>query len=151
MSNLSRTYPFSPRSHRICVTSDTSELKKIRDFIEQTARKLGFGEQATYNIALAVDEACANIIRHSYRHDTSREFCLEIFAEEGSITINIIDNGATFDPLSLAPPNMKEYFNKFMKGGLGVPIIRRFIDDIRYQSADSEHPYNVLTLVKRIS
>ncbi len=151
MTKLSRTYPFSPRSHRICVTSDTSELKKIRDFIERTALQLGFAEQATYNIALAVDEACANIIRHSYKHDTTREFCLEIFVEQSCLTINIIDNGATFDPLSLAPPNMKEYFSKFMKGGLGIPIIRKFIDEIRYQSADSDHPYNVLTLVKRLS
>lgn len=135
---------------RLCVPGDTAELQRIRAFVEAKARGFGFSDQGVYNITLAVDEACSNVIRHAYRHDRNKEFCVEIQFEHGKFVVQIFDSGVAFNPLNLKPPNMKEYFEKFMKGGLGVNIIRKVVDTIEYIPANSSHPFNILKIIKSL-
>ena len=132
----------------ICVCSSTEELHRVRDFIQAKALELGFSEQGCYNITLAVDEACSNVIRHTYRNNQEQEFCIEVYQEQEQLIIKIMDSGATFNPLSLPLPKMQDYFKKFMKGGLGVPIIRKLVDQIEYIPADASQPFNILKLIK---
>ncbi len=135
---------------RICIPGDTAELAKVREFVEMMARSCGFTEEGAYKIVIAVDEACSNLIRHSYQLDNSRQLCVQVENLGKTLTIKIIDSGNSFNPLSVPPPDMGEYFRKFMRGGLGVHIIRQLIDQIEYIPADSSHPFNILKLVKSL-
>ncbi len=140
----------STNEMRICVPGNTAELQRVRSFVASKARKSGFSEQGVYNLTLAVDEACSNVIRHAYRHDNSREFCVEIDLEQGQFIVKIFDSGSAFNPLSISAPAMKEYFEKFMRGGLGISIIKKVIDNIEYIPADAKHPFNILKLIKTL-
>ena len=135
---------------RICIPGDTAELVRVREFVEEMARRCGFTEEGAYKIVIAVDEACSNLIRHSYKLDSSRQLCIQVETAGKTITIKIIDSGISFNPLNVPPPDMGEYFRKFMHGGLGVHIIRQLIDQIEYIPADSSHPFNILKLVKSL-
>lgn len=135
---------------RICVPGNTAELVKIRSFVESKARQCGFTEEGAYKVVIAVDEACSNLMRHSYKLDSSRMLCVQIDAHTNALSIQIVDSGSSFNPLSVPPPDMAEYFRKYMRGGLGVHIIRQLIDQIEYIPADSSHPFNILRLVKNI-
>ena len=135
---------------RICIPGDTAELAKVREFVETIARRCGFTEEGAYKIVIAVDEACSNLIRHSYKLDSSRQLCIQVENAGKTLTIEIIDSGNSFNPLNVPPPDMSEYFRKFMRGGLGVHIIRQLIDQVEYIPADSSHPFNILKLVKSL-
>lgn len=138
------------KEQRICIPGDTAELAKVRNFVEMIARRCGFTEEGAYKIVIAVDEACSNLIRHSYKLDSSRQLCVQVEVVSNSLTIKIIDTGNSFNPLNVPPPDMGEYFRKFMRGGLGVHIIRQLIDQVEYIPADSSHPFNILKLVKSL-
>lgn len=48
--------------------SNTRVLGIIRHFVTSLARQMGFEDEAVDQIELAVDEACANVVRHAYKH-----------------------------------------------------------------------------------
>jgi serine/threonine-protein kinase RsbW len=136
---------------RLSAHGDTSELEKIRAFVGDKARSCGFSEQGALKVTLAVDEACSNLIRHSYQHDTAKEFAVEVSIDDDRLIIEILDSGMAFNPLSVAPPNLKEYAEQHRRGGFGVHIIRMTMDSVEYFPADTLHPLNRLKLTKKIN
>jgi serine/threonine-protein kinase RsbW len=138
---------------RLYATGDTSELEKIRSFVAERARAVGFSEQGTMKITLAVDEACSNLIRHSYNHDASKEFAVDVSFDDANtnLTIEILDSGSAFDPLTVAAPNLSEYAEQHRRGGFGVHIIRMTMDKVEYFPADARHSMNRLKLTKKVN
>ena len=137
---------------RLTATGDTTELERIRHFVEGKAREFGFSEQNTHKIALAVDEACSNLIRHGYHLDASQQFFVQISADASDrLMIEIFDSGAAFNPMNVAEPNLKEYAAQHRRGGFGVQIIRMIMDAVEYLPADAAQPLNCLKLVKKLS
>jgi serine/threonine-protein kinase RsbW len=138
-------------NNQISATGSTAELEKIRDFVGTQAQLFGFGEIDAFQIALAVDEACSNLIRHSYHNDDTRQFVVKIEKNNSEIIIQVMDNGDAFNPMSVPEPDMEEYFKKFKRGGLGVQIMRKVMDKIEYLPAQTPSALNVLSLTKRIA
>jgi serine/threonine-protein kinase RsbW len=136
---------------RIVANGDTSELSEIRRFVEANAEQFGFSESESAKIALAVDEACSNIIRHSYHNDISREFVIELDQKNRQFIISILDEGQPFNPLSIPSPNMKEYLAQYRHGGLGIHIIKMVMDAIDYAPASNPTGWNRLTLMKALA
>ncbi len=119
---------------RIC--SDPSELAAVRARVTTQAEAAGFGDTEVNEIALAVDEALANVIRHGYGGpcDQPIEIRLErINGSEGdAIHITIRDFGRQVDPTQIAGRALED----IKPGGLGVHIIRTVMDQVTYTPAD---------------
>ena len=135
----------------ICASSDFEELSRIRDFVKKSALTYGFEEHQAQQIALAVDEACSNLIRHAFNFDKKREICIEIETDKNSFIVKVLDDGAPFNPLEVNPPDMKEYFRKYQRGGLGISIMRKVMDKILYQASNKKNPKNILKLIKNMN
>ncbi|TAL70936.1 MAG: ATP-binding protein [Bacteroidetes bacterium] len=135
----------------ICCCGDFSELYRIRKFIYKNAQLFGFDENESNKIALAVDEACTNLIKHSFNLDKSKEFCVTIEPSTLKFTIKILDSGEPFNPLQVVETNMNEYFKGYKKGGLGIQIIRAVMDEISYLPSNIERKENILILTKILS
>ncbi len=127
---------------------DLSELERIREFIIVKASDFGFSEEISYKIALAVDEACSNLIKHSFKFDPSKIINIKVQTENNSFTVIISDNGSPFDPKIVPTPDMQEYFDHFKRGGLGVHIIRSVMDEIDYLTSNINGYNNQLILRK---
>ena len=136
------------KENYICACADFSELVKIRDFVINKALGAGFNEGDANKIALAVDEACTNLMKHSFNLDKTREFCVKIELSTYKFIIKILAQGLPFNPLQVSSLNMKEYFKNYKKGGLGIQIIRSIMDEISYLPSDVESKENVLILTK---
>ena len=126
------------------VVAAMESLSGIATLLEEHLRESGVGEKDIFEIGLAVDEACANIILYGYGE------------EEGSITISscvrshrvevtISDRGTPFDPLSVPPPDLAADVDHRKIGGLGIHLIRSMTDQVSYHHRDGT---NHLTLVK---
>ena len=142
MLDTNKTY------NKLCVFGDTNELNRIRDFVNENALFFGFTEEQSYKICLAVDEACSNLIRHSFKYDNTKEICIVIESVIDRFTINIIDKGETYNPLDYNTPDMIEYLKTYKKGGLGVHIIKSVMDEISYLPAINKNTENTLMLTK---
>jgi serine/threonine-protein kinase RsbW len=138
-------------NNTICISSDTAELSKVREFILQNAIAFGFSDEQSYKISLAVDEACSNLIRHAFKLDAKNNIYIEIEISTGIFSVKILDNGIPFDPLTVESPDMKEYFKQFKHGGLGIYIMRSVMDEIKYFPSSNNNSCNILKLTKLLS
>ncbi len=116
----------------IIIPAQMSYLRQVRDFIEYFGKKHRFSEKIINSFKLVVDEACTNIIRHGYRDIKNGQIVIRAIARRLSLTIVIIDQGQSFDPRQVKNPDLQKYISIGKKGGLGIFMMRKLMDDIRY-------------------
>jgi len=133
----------------IHIESRTERLIAVREFISAAAREFGFPDEEVSKIALAVDEACTNIIKHAYQFDPGKKIAITVKPAEGAFEVVIHDNGNNFNPADVQAPDMKEYLSHYRKGGLGVYLMKTLMDKIEYNIRPGQT--NEVRLVKYLS
>jgi anti-sigma regulatory factor (Ser/Thr protein kinase) len=114
-------------------------LSGARELVTAVARRLGFEETVSCQIALAVDEALANVIRHGYSSRNDRPIWVSIWPlgsgpdEAVGIRVMIEDEARQVEPDAIRGRDLED----IRPGGLGVHIIREVMDDARYEKRDS--------------
>jgi len=122
-------------------------LDEIRDFVAQVAREGGFTEKEIYSLQLAADEAASNIIEHAYEGITDASLDITCDMQGEMIIITMRDAGAPFDPSKVKQPNLKADLSERQIGGLGLYLMRKIMDEVRYES--DAKTGNLLTMIKR--
>lgn len=112
------------------IPSRTDNLEIIRDFIIGIAKKFGFDDDGISEIELAVDEACANVIKHAYNYDESKKIDITVETNSSKLTITISDQGRGFDPSRLESPEQR--LQKHARGGLGIALIKKVMDEVSF-------------------
>jgi len=136
------------RTFALHVPSSTENLALIRDFVSNIGTQAGLDDKEVARIALAVDEACANVIEHAYGADNRREVKIRALVDEQTLEFDIIDTGHGFDPAQIEQPNVEELIRQRKSGGLGLRLIRSIMDDVQYQIVPGEK--NELRMIKRL-
>lgn len=126
-----------------------TSLPQISDFISETAERADFGNKAIYQVQLAVDEACTNIIEHGYGGEDKGDIDCSIIIGQQDITIVLRDRGKPFKMDKVPQPKLNVPLEELQSRGVGVFLMQQMMDEIKYErTTDSE---NVLTMVKRKS
>lgn len=143
------------RKETLKVSGEYKNLRRIRAFVNRLTGQAGFGEEESYKVQLAVDEACSNIIEHAYGGENKGEIeCVCAFTKD-LFFVQLKDQGRPFNPDSIEFPDLKSTLQEREIGGLGVYFIRQLMDKISYKSipisvSGESHPMvNELTMVKR--
>ncbi len=122
-------------------------LEKITSQVVQAAKEAGLSENAIYDVELAVDEACSNIIEHSYTEEGKGEIeCICQVLPDG-LKIFLRDSGCYFNPDRIPPPDIKSHITKRKPRGLGLFFMRKLMDEVRFDPCEGEG--TLLTMVKR--
>ncbi len=119
-------------------------LGELRDFVTRVGKKYGFSERIVNAFKLSIDEAATNIIKHAYR-DWEGDITLRVMAKRNSLTMVLIDQGKYFDPRQVNSPDLQRYVEIGKRGGLGIFIMRRLLDEIDYRKSEEG---NELWMVK---
>ncbi len=132
---------------RLTVRADAANLARIADFIRCATAAWCRDEQESYDIQMAVDEACANIIAYAYASAEEGTIDLEVSCAPEACTITIRDRGVPFDPATVPPPDVEAPLEDRAIGGLGLYLMRRLMDEVAFEFS-AEHG-NTLRMVKR--
>jgi serine/threonine-protein kinase RsbW len=122
-------------------------LDEIREFVAQTAREGGFTEKEIYSLQLAADEAASNIIEHAYVGISNADLNVTCGVRGDTLIITMRDTGISFDPSNVKQPNLKADLSERQIGGLGMYLMRKLMDEVRYES--NPKTGNLLTMIKR--
>ena len=140
---------FNMNKDRLIVKSSTANLIIIRKFINIKAKTFGFSSNEIEDIVLAVDEACTNIIEHSYHSKPNLDIEISVSFSKSNIVIRIIDYVETFETSSFKDLNLELYHKQRRVGGLGVYLMKTLMDDVRYTSVKNK--YNQVLLTKKLA
>ncbi|PWH17837.1 MAG: hypothetical protein DDG60_01205 [Anaerolineae bacterium] len=123
-------------------------LDLIRDFVGEIARQAKMDEREIYNVQLAVDEACSNIIEYAYEGIPDGQIEITVLATREALTILIRDQGKPFNPDEIAEPDVEAALEDRPIGGLGLFFMRKLMDEVRFVHTPGQG--NLLTMVKRL-
>jgi anti-sigma regulatory factor (Ser/Thr protein kinase) len=149
------TSTLGPPHIRVQMLSDPTYLSGARELVASVARRLGFSEEGCGQIALAVDEALCNVIRHGYERRKDAPIWINLWplpAANGTktrlsgpgIAIVLEDEAKQVDPSIIKSRDLDE----IRPGGLGVHIIQQVMDEAVYEKRDEKGMR--LTLIKRV-
>ncbi len=108
-------------------------LHELLTFIRSEAKKRGFPENLLQRIELVAEEALVNVFVHGYAHKDGEVEVGCLISDDLSLTIEIRDKGVSFDPLSLADPDVQADLADRKIGGMGVFLIRKMADRVAYR------------------
>jgi serine phosphatase RsbU (regulator of sigma subunit)/anti-sigma regulatory factor (Ser/Thr protein kinase) len=123
---------------KINLPADSKNLIKVRDFVVKYGKKMGMSPKQTSEVKLAVDEAVSNIIRHAYVGKKGA-FQIEMKKLEDAVELKIKDQGVEFDWNSVLEPDLYKYVETRRKGGLGIWLIKKLIDEVEYNRIDASN------------
>lgn len=123
--------------YKITQKAVLENLSALRNFIERSCRHIEMGDGIRFDLQLAVDEACTNIITHGFKHLEPGLIKITFHRYPDRIVITILDNGHPFDPEKAPAPDVGSHWRHRKIGGLGLFLIKELVDEVRYQK-DSE-------------
>lgn len=135
--------------HQITRSAELSSLAEFRKYISMVCRQYPeVDENIVYDLQLAVDEACTNIISHGYKGLNPGSIVLALEFKGDSFEINLTDFGHAFEPSETSAPNIDAGLEDRPTGGFGLYFIYQTMDNIDYAT----NIYgNRLTFIKRLN
>ena len=122
------------------IRSNPEYLRIVRFAVRQVGLVVGFEEKTREMIALAVEEALTNVIRHSYGGPCEEQIIIKLNRIDGSpegrvgLEITVRDFGRKVDPETIKGRNL----DHIRPGGLGVHLIKSVMDEVEYCSAQGQ-------------
>jgi serine/threonine-protein kinase RsbW len=134
-----------PYKKDLRITNETKNLSLVRQVVGEVLDRTPFGKDDKAKIILAIDEAVANVVEHAYEGSRG-DIDLVFLLDDDRLEITIRDNGKKFNPELIPTPDIHEHIKRGLKGGLGMFLMRKIMDEVRY-SLDSTY-VNELVMVK---
>ena len=135
--------------HRqITRAAELASLSRFREAIDAACQlQPGIDDQTCYDLKLAVDEACTNIITHGYAGMNPGSIMLALDIDPHRVVMTITDFGHAFEPAEPPMPDVQAGLEDRPTGGFGLFFIYQAMDEVRYTTTEDG---NCLTLVKRL-
>jgi len=118
---------------------DVDSVPFIRGLCRQALEHLRIERAVVEETALALTEACANVVEHAGEH---AEYEVSVDIRDDVCRITVVDDGSGFDPEDVADRDPVE-------GGAGLTLMQALVDRLDFrQDADGRHR---VVLEKRLS
>lgn len=116
---------------KFVLPSDPRYLPVVRGAIGPLAAAVGWDESECRAITLAVDEALANVIRHSYHNRSDGLIELECRERMDGLEFTLLDHGQAPDRSKICAREI----GCDQPGGLGTHIIKGVMDTVSYEKS----------------
>ena len=127
--------------------NDASELDRLCQQLTNFGNTFGLSQKFIFQINLALDELFTNIISYGYKDKGEHLIKFAISCEDGTVVIRIEDSGVPFDVAEFEVADPKKTLEDCRVGGLGLHLIRKLMDEIKYRRTDDK---NIVILKKNV-
>lgn len=134
-----------PFVREVSVSGGAAVLPEIIRFVEQACDDAGADPAVRFDLTLAVEEACSNVIEHAYGGKGGK-FELRYETRDRDVIITLHDHGRPFNPKTVARPDTVAPLENRPIGGLGLHLMYELMDEVRFSF--HEHG-NTLVMIKR--
>jgi serine/threonine-protein kinase RsbW len=130
----------------LSIESKLEFVELVSSVVKNVSSKIGFEEDDTNWIELAVHEAVINAITHGNKRAEDKQVDVKFIIEKDGLTITVRDRGEGFDVSDLPDPTDAD--NLLKPSGRGIFYMRTFMDEVQHSS----HPEggSVVRLTKKL-
>lgn len=140
------------KEQRLVLPARYESIRRLCDFVIGAAEEAGLEGEALFQVELAVDEACTNIVEHAYgrRDEGDIQVGYGIHREDGELyfVVRLVDTGDPFDPTAVRQPQACNGVEELQVGGLGMHFMREMMDRVEFHFHDG---WNELIMYKRLA
>ena len=129
------------------VRADPHAVVEATDRLRAWCGAAGIATAAAEDLALALEEAGANVASHALARRPEATFHVRLAQVGGEAVLEVRDPGAPFNPLEAPPPMTTSKDAEQRVGGLGIPLIRGVMTRAAWVRDGEE---NVLTLARAL-
>jgi serine/threonine-protein kinase RsbW len=123
-------------TRRLTIRPELAQLERLADWAEDFVRAAGVPFDRLFAIQLCVEEAVANVIRHSGAADIRQDIAVELVRAEDDVLATVADRGRSFDPTTAPAFCKPASIAAASAGRFGIHLMRSFADDMRYERRD---------------
>lgn len=124
-------------SNSIKVKADVNSVPFVNELVESYLENLGISMKIQMQVNIVIDEILSNIAQYSFTNANGMATILyEYDDNERLLTITFIDNGIPYNPLSTKVPDITLSAEEREIGGLGIHMVKEFMDDLKYEYKD---------------
>ena len=138
---------FDNQSLRLVIPSQTRYLNLVTTLAKRASKLVGLDDASAAKVSIAVDEAVTNIILHAYKGDPAHKVEIELRFADSSLEIHLWHEGRGLSQDQINLPDPSEYVRHPRKGGLGLLLMSRFMDEVRFSESGGR---SECCLIKRL-
>lgn len=110
---------------------------------------MGFGMSESEETALAVEEAMTNVIEHAYHGQEDRKMHVIFELKGEKFVVRIQHDGDQIAPANVSESDFSQFYKQNKKGGLGVLIMKRCMDEVTYKSGPRQNECCMVKYLKK--
>jgi serine/threonine-protein kinase RsbW len=123
-------------------------LPVIRNFVERLCQQARLPAPLIYDLVLAVDEICTNVVTHGYKDLPPGPITVKLQIDSDHVQVDVGDRGRSFNPQDAPAPDLGKDWKERRIGGLGLFLVGQVADAVSYETdADGMHH---LVLIRRL-
>ena len=134
----------SYNTSQLTIKNRPAEILVIAAWLKKNfdENKLPLGLLQTFD--LCANEAVTNIISYAYEDTAEHDITLKLVSKESSVSLEITDQGKPFNPLERAEHIQPKNLESAHIGGLGIYLIRHYMDKCCYQRKGDTNVFSFL-------
>ena len=121
-----------PECFRLVIPSQTRYLNLVTGLAKRASLVAGMDDATAAKVSIAVDEAVTNVIIHAYGGEADHLVEIELRFAKDALEIHIWNTGKGIRDDQVVLPDPREYVKHPRKGGLGLLLMSRFMDEIHF-------------------
>ena len=133
----------------IIVPAKNEYLEQVTAFVDERLEAHDCPMTTQMQVELAVEEIFVNIASYAYGEGQGTVTVRGTVTEEPpGVELTFMDEGTPYNPLKREDPDMTIPMEDRGIGGLGIFLVKKNVDDIRYEYREGK---NILVLRKKLA
>ena len=129
---------------KLSIPGNPKYLGLIRKVLQELLDSHDVSDETARRLILCVDEACANVIKHSYEGPCDEPIEATFIIEGDDFNVQIRDYGKQCDVGQIKPRDLKD----IKSGGLGTHFMNEIMDEVSYCTNRAKG--TMLTMIKKL-
>ncbi len=130
----------------LVTAAKVEKLAAVNDFVVGLLTDTACSPKTQMQIELVVEEIFVNIASYAYGGGEGEAVLRgRILTDPAGLELIFMDTGKPYDPLARTDPNVNADMEERSIGGLGIFLVKKNVDDIRYEYRDGQ---NILMIRK---
>ena len=136
------------RMIELTTSADQKNIPAVIEFVNRELDALDCSMKTEARIDIAIDEIYSNIVKYGYEEEGGEvTVSFDVLEDPLVMTLSFLDQGKPFNPLESKDPDTTLSAKERKIGGLGIFMVKKTMDDIRYEYRDGK---NILTIRKTL-